>query len=60
MVKFLNNAGLVIETNDAAKIECYKAKGLAEYVEDPQPKQEVEVADDYIVRPAKKKKTTKK
>lgn len=60
MAKFLNKAGLIIETNDEAKIECYKAKGLTEYVEDPQPKQEVEVADDYIVRPAKKKKKTTK
>lgn len=59
MTKFLTKAGLLIETNDADKIECYKAKGLHEITEEPQPVQNVEVADDYTVKPAKKK-TTKK
>ena len=60
MAKFLTKAGLVVETSDKDKIECYKAKGLKEFVEEPQPKQNVEVADDYVVKPAKKKKTTKR
>lgn len=59
MAKFLTKAGLLIETNDADKIECYKAKGLKEITEEPQPVQDVEVAGDYTVKPAKKK-TTKK
>lgn len=62
MVKFLSKAGIILETDDQAKIECYKAKGLKELINEPQPIQDVEVAEDYIVRPAKKKKktTTKK
>ena len=60
MAKFLTRAGLIIETDDKDKIECYKQKGLREYIEDPQPLQDVEVADEYVVRPAKKKKGTKK
>lgn len=60
MAKFLNKAGLVLETNDAVKIECYKAAGLTELKEEPQPEQKVEVADEFTVRPAKKKKGTKK
>lgn len=60
MAKFLNKAGIVIETDDKDKIECYKAKGLVEFVEEPQPKQEVEIAEEYVVRPAKKKKVAKK
>lgn len=60
MAKFLNKAGLLIETNDKDKIECYKAQGLKEFKTEPQPKQEVEIADDFIVKPAKKKKVTKK
>ena len=60
MAKFLTKAGLVIETNDKDKIECYKSKGLQEFIEEPQPKQDVEIADEYIVKPAKKKKPSKK
>lgn len=61
MAKFLNKAGLLIETTDKDKIECYKAQGLKEFIEEPQPKQEkVEIADDFVVKPAKKKKVTKK
>lgn len=60
MAKFLTRAGIVIETNDKDKIECYKAQGLSEYVYDPQPIQDVEIAEEYVVRPAKKKKVTKK
>lgn len=59
MAKFLTKAGAVIETTDKDKIECYKAKGLIEYIQEPQPTQEVEATDDYIVRPAKKKKAKK-
>ena len=60
MAKFLNRAGFVLETDDKSKIECYKARGLKELVDEPQPPQDVEVAEEYVVRPAKKKKTTKK
>jgi hypothetical protein len=60
MAKFLTKAGLLIETNDKDKIECYKAKGLTEITEEPKPIQAVEVADDFVVKPAKKKKVTKK
>ena len=60
MAKFLTKAGLLVETTDADKIECYKAKGLTEFIEEPEPIQNVEVADDYVVKPAKKKKNTKK
>lgn len=60
MAKFLNKAGLIIETNDKDKIECYKAQGLKEYITEPQPKQEVEIESDYVLKPAKKKKVTKK
>ena len=61
MAKFLTKAGLLVETNDADKIACYKAKGLTEVIDEPQPKQEnVEIADDFVVKPAKKKKVTKK
>ena len=60
MAKFLSKAGIILETDDINKIECYKAKGLKEFTEEPQPLQDVEVADEYVVRPAKKKKTTKK
>ena len=64
MAKFLNKAGFVLETEDADKIQCYKAKGLKEYIEEPQPVQEVEIEDEYTVKPVKKpatkKKTTKK
>lgn len=59
MAKFLTKAGTVIETTDKDKIECYKAKGLVEYIQEPQPKQEVEVIDDFVVKPAKKKKAKK-
>lgn len=59
MAKFLTKAGTIIETTDKDKIECYKAKGLIEYIQEPQPKQEVKIADDYTVRPAKKKKAKK-
>lgn len=55
MAKFLSKAGLILETNDADKIECYRVQGLVEIKQEPQPKQEVEIANDYIVRPAKKK-----
>lgn len=55
MAKFLTKAGLILETNDADKIECYRAKGLVELKQEPLPKQDVEVASDYVVRPAKKK-----
>lgn len=55
MAKFFTKAGLVIETNDKDKIECYKAKGLKEFIEEPQPEQNVEVADEFVVKPAKKK-----
>lgn len=60
MVKFLSKAGIILETDDQTKIECYKSKGLKEVIDEPQPLQDVEVAEDYVVRPAKKKKTTKK
>lgn len=60
MAKFLTKAGLLVETDDADKIECYKAKGLKEFIEEPQPAQDVEIADEYTVKPAKKKKNTKK
>lgn len=60
MAKFLTKAGLVLETNDKDKIECYKAKGLIEVKTEPQPVQDVEVADDFVVKPAKKRKVTKK
>ena len=60
MAKFLNAAGLLIETTDADKIECYRAKGLQEVISEPQPEQkDIEVTDDFVVRPAKKKKSTK-
>ena len=55
MALFLNNAGLLIETDDIIKIECFRAKGLKEIVEEPHPVQEVEVEDEYTVKPAKKK-----
>lgn len=55
MAKFLSKAGLVLETNDADKIECYRAQGLVEIKQEPLPEQNVEVASDYVVRPAKKK-----
>ena len=55
MAKFLTQAGVVIETTDKDKIECFKNKGLNELIDEPQPKQNVEVADDFIVKPAKKK-----
>lgn len=55
MAKFLNKAGLLIETNDADKIACYRAKKLAEIVEEPQPKVEVEIKDEYTIKPVKKK-----
>ena len=55
MAKFLSKAGLILETNDPDKIECYRVQGLVEIKQEPQPKQEVEIANDYIVRPAKKK-----
>ena len=60
MAKFLTQAGIILETDDKDKIECYKAKGLEEYVENPLPLQDVEVAEEYVVRPAKKKKGGKK
>lgn len=60
MAKFLNKAGLLIETNDADKIACFQAKGLHEFIDEPQPVQDVEIADDFTVKPAKKKTTTKK
>lgn len=61
MAKFLTKAGLIIETEDKDKIECLKSKGLREFVEEPQPIQDVEVASDYAIRPAvKKKKPTKR
>lgn len=60
MAKFLNNAGLIIETDDIVKIECYKAKGLKELIIESQPTQEVEAIDDFTIKPAKKKKVTKK
>ena len=56
MAKFLNKAGLLLETNDTDKIECYKAQGLTEITEEPQPTHAVEATDDYVIRPAKKKK----
>ena len=59
MAKFLTNAGIIIETNDRDKIECFKAKGLEEYKPEPQPVQEVEATDDYVVKPAKKKASKK-
>lgn len=59
MAKFLTKAGLVVETNDAIKIECYKAKGLQELINEPQPVQDVEIADDFVVKPAKKKNAKK-
>lgn len=55
MAKFLTKAGLLLETNDKDKIECFKAKGLKEITEEPKPTQDVEVADDFVVKPAKKK-----
>ena len=60
MALFLNNAGLLIETDDAIKIECFRAKGLKEINEEPQPVQDVEVEDDFTVKPAKKKAKGKK
>ena len=63
MAKFLTKAGLVIETEDAEKIEVYKAKGLTEFKTEPQPEQkEVIVTDDFIVKkaPVKTKKGSKK
>jgi hypothetical protein len=59
MAKFFTKAGILIESDDFDKIECYKSKGLEEYIENPQPVQNVEIADEYTVRPAKKKTTTK-
>ena len=60
MAKFLNKAGLILETNDPDKIECYKAKGLVELTNEPQPEQKNVVVDsDYVVRPAKSKKGKK-
>ena len=59
MARFINGAGLILETNDKTKIECYKAKGLKEL--DEQPKQElVEVADEYTVKKKKARKTKAK
>lgn len=60
MAKFLNKAGFILETNDLDKIECYKAKGLKELIDEPLPVQDVEPTDDFTVKPAKKKKVTKK
>ena len=60
MAKFLTKAGLLLETDDNDKIECFKSQGLKEVFEEPQPVQNVEIADDFVVRPAKKKKVTKK
>ena len=60
MAQFLTKAGLIIETDDKEKIECYRAKGLEEFITEPQPKQEVEIESDYVLKPAKKKKVTKK
>lgn len=60
MVKFINKAGLMFETNDKDKIECYRAKGLTEVKTEPQPIQEVEITDDFTVKPAKKKKKVTK
>lgn len=59
MAKFLNRAGLLIETNDKDKIECYRQKKLTEIIEEPQPKQEVKVEDEYTIKPVKKKKGKK-
>ena len=43
--------------------QTYKERGyiqVAENIEEPKPIQDVEVADDFVVKPAKKKKVTKK
>lgn len=58
MARFITKAGLIIESSDMDKINMFRAKGLKEAVIEPQPKQEVEVADEYTIRPAKKKKVT--
>jgi len=42
--------------------QTYKERGYIQVAEnkEEQPKQDVEVADDFVVKPAKKKKVTKK
>lgn len=43
--------------------QSYREKGyikVAENIEEPKPIQDVEIADDFVVKPAKKKKVTKK
>ena len=56
MAKFVNKAGVIIETNDKDKIELFRAKKLKELKIEPQPKQEeVQIVDDYTVKPKKKK-----
>ena len=59
-MKFLNKAGVIIETNDADKIECFRTQGLREYVENPLPSQEdVKVSDEFVVKKKPVKKKTK-
>lgn len=49
-MKFLNKAGILFETDDLDKIDCFKAKGLIELKDEPQPAQDVEIKDDYTIR----------
>lgn len=50
------------KTIKESQLQVYKEKGYMEVSSkpEPQPAQEVEVADDFVVKPAKKKKATKK
>ena len=55
MAQYLSKAGFILQTNDKDKIEVYKAKGLKEVTEEPQPPQDdIKPEDEFIVRKAKK------
>lgn len=57
-MKFLNKAGIILETNDPDRIECFKAQGLQEYIENPQPSQKnVKIVDEFTVKKKPVKKT---
>lgn len=50
-MKFVSDAGIIIETNDAAKMDICKSMGMVEFkAANPQPSQDdVIVVDDYTV-----------
>jgi len=50
-MKFISNAGIIIETNDEVKIEICKSQGLVEFnAANPQPSpNDIIIVDDYTV-----------